>query len=305
MTTTPSSTNEVSTGRARKGIILAGGWGSRLYPLTVSGSKQLLPVYDKPMIYYPLSLLMLSGVREVLIISDPVNLPRFATLLGDGRSWGMSFSYQEQKAPRGLAEAYLLGRSFLAGGPSCLVLGDNLLYGHDLARFLVEAAAEAAGACIFGYRVANPSDYGVVEMGAAGTVLSLEEKPAQPKSFFAVPGLYFYDEQAPDLAKELKPSARGELEITDLNKAYLKEKALRVKLLSRGTAWLDMGTHEGLLDAASFVRTIQARQGLKISCPEEIAYLKKWITAEDLERLLAQMGKNQYSDYLRQLLVMD
>ncbi len=300
----PTSTSNLNfnSNKSRKGIILAGGWGSRLYPLTVTGSKQLLPVYDKPMVYYPLSLLMLSGIREILIISDPVNLPRFQTLLGDGAAWGLSFSYQVQESPRGLAEAYTLGRDFLKGAPSCLVLGDNLLYGHDLARFLAEAAVDSLGATIFGYRVANPSEYGVAEVAIDGRVLSLEEKPLQPKSHFAVPGLYFYDGRAADLAAALRPSLRGELEITDLNRVYLQEGNLKIKLLSRGTAWLDMGTHEGLLDAASFVRTIQARQGLKISCPEEIAFLRRWITAEQLERSIHSMGKNAYSDYLKQLL---
>lgn len=287
---------------SRKGIILAGGWGSRLYPLTATGSKQLLPVYDKPMVYYPLSLLMLAGIREILIISDPVNLPRFQTLLGDGANWGLSFSYQIQESPKGLAEAYVLGRDFLNGAPSCLVLGDNLLYGYDLARFLSEAAEDREGATIFGYRVANPSEYGVAEVASNGKVLSLEEKPARPKSHFAVPGLYFYDEKATELAASLKPSPRGELEITDLNRAYLREGQLKIKLLSRGTAWLDMGSFEGLLDAATFVRTIQARQGLKISCPEEIAFLKKWITEGQLQQCIQSMGKNAYSEYLKQLM---
>jgi glucose-1-phosphate thymidylyltransferase len=301
MTSSTSNLN-FNSGIPRKGIVLAGGWGSRLYPLTVSGSKQLLPVYDKPMVYYPLSLLMLAGIRDILIISDPVNLPRFESLLGDGSNWGLSFSYQTQEAPKGLAEAYRLGRTFLNGAPSCLVLGDNLLYGHDLARFLGEAAGDPEGATIFGYRVANPSEYGVAEVSSDGHVISLEEKPAHPKSPFAVPGLYFYDGTAADRAASLRPSPRGELEITDLNKTYLQDRQLKIKLLSRGTAWLDMGSFEGLLDAATFVRTLQARQGLKISCPEEIAFLRQWISKEQLHQSIQSMGKNAYSDYLQQLL---
>ncbi|NJK92059.1 MAG: glucose-1-phosphate thymidylyltransferase RfbA [Blastochloris sp.] len=293
---------ETRSSRARKGIVLAGGKGTRLYPLTMAGSKQLLPVYDKPMIYYPLSLLMLAGMREILIISDPVELPRYRELLGDGARFGVSFSYEEQKAPRGLAEALILGRDFLAGSPSCLVLGDNFLYGHDLARFLAEAALEKEGATIFGYRVANPREYGVLELDANGAVTGLEEKPAYPRSNFAVPGLYFYDEQAPELAAGIQASARGELEITDLNRAYMKQGRLKARLLSRGTAWLDMGSFDGLLEAATFVRTIQQRQGLKIACLEEIAFLKKWITQGELEGSLVKMGRNDYSDYLEHLI---
>lgn len=298
----PISSNSQSSS-PRKGILLAGGHGSRLYPLTAALSKQLLPVYDKPMIYYPLSLLMLSDIKEILIISDPINLPKYIELLGDGSQWGMTFTYQTQHAPKGLAEAYTLGKKFLNGAPSCLALGDNLLYGYDLARFLKAASLVQNGATIFGYRVSNPSDYGVAEVSPEGHILSLEEKPAHPKSSFAIPGLYFYDHRASEFASALQPSARGELEITDLNKIYLAENSLNISLLSRGTAWLDMGTHEGLLEAATFVRTIQSRQGLKISCPEEIAFLKKWITSDQLQSAITKMGINPYSDYLKALLL--
>jgi glucose-1-phosphate thymidylyltransferase len=296
-----SAFSESTPGPLRKGILLAGGWGSRLYPLTSISSKQLLPVYDKPMVYYPLSLLMLAGIREILIISDPENLPRFQKLLGNGSRFGLSLSYLPQPTPRGLAEAYLLAKDFLQNQPSCLVLGDNLLHGYDLARFLAEAGADPVGATVFGYRVANPSDYGVITLDKEQQVVSLEEKPLQPRSPFAVPGLYFYDAQAPHLAAQLQPSNRGELEITDLNRAYLAQGKLKARLLSRGTAWLDMGTCDGLLEAATFVRTIQQRQGLKIACLEEIAFLKKWISTEHLRDSIQSMGKNDYSDYLKQL----
>ena len=287
--------------KQRRGILLAGGWGTRLYPLTMIGSKQLLPVYDKPMVYYPLSLLMLSNIREILIISDPVNLPRFQSMLGDGVQFGLSLSYAEQQKPAGLAEALVIAGDFLAGHSSCLVLGDNLLYGHDLARHLEAANWDTDGATIFAYHVANASESGVVEFDADHNVVSLEEKPARPKSNYAVPGLYYYDEQAPALAARLKPSPRGELEITDLNRLYLQQQQLKVKILSRGTAWLDMGSFDGLLDAATFVRTIQTRQGLKIACLEEIALLRKWIGRGEIEAAVRRMGKNSYSEYLQTL----
>ena len=285
-----------------KGIILAGGSGTRLYPLTRSVSKQLMPVYDKPMIYYPLSVLMLAGIREVLLISTPEDLPQFARLFGDGTQYGLRLEYKVQPRPEGLAQAFLIGADFLAGSPACLILGDNLFYGHDLSEALDRSVQRTAGATIFGYRVADPTAYGVVEFEAqTGRVLSLEEKPAAPRSDYAVPGLYFYDGEVVALARGLKPSARGELEITDLNRRYLERGQLHVERLGRGTAWMDTGTHDSLLQAANFVQAIQARQGLKIACIEEIAYEHGWIDAAGLASLIAGLGKTPYADYLRHL----
>ena len=286
----------------RKGIILAGGSGTRLHPITQAVSKQLLPVYDKPMIYYPLSTLLLAGIREILIISTPHDLPSFRRLLGDGSRFGVSFSFCEQPSPDGLAQAFLLGESFLAGSPAALVLGDNLFYGSELTQVLLEADAWHGGATIFGYEVTNPSDYGVVEFDADGRAISLEEKPANPKSRCAIPGLYFYDGRVSALARSLKPSRRGELEITDLNRLYLDEGTLRVKRFGRGTAWLDTGTHESLLEAGDFVRAIQNRQGLQIACLEEIAYTKGWLTVDELRETAARFGKSSYGTYLKNIL---
>lgn len=287
---------------ARKGIILAGGSGTRLYPLTVAVSKQLMPVYDKPMIYYPLSILMLAGIREILIISTPEDLPLFEKLLGSGEHLGVRFEYAEQPKPEGLAQAFLIGESFLAGAPSTLILGDNLFYGHHLVEHLQAASAKEKGATIFGYHVSNPEAYGVVEFDAAGSVISLEEKPVQPKSHYAVPGLYFYDHRASAFAHALKPSSRGELEITDLNRMYLDREQLSVELLGRGTAWLDTGTHVNLQDAANFVQVIEDRQGWKIACVEEIAYTEGWIDRGTLENSIQRMGKSSYAEYLRGVL---
>jgi glucose-1-phosphate thymidylyltransferase len=287
----------------RKGIILAGGSGTRLFPLTIAVSKQLMPVYDKPMVYYPLSVLMLAEIREILIISTPQDLPLFRRLLGDGSELGLSFSYAAQPSPDGLAQAFLIGADFLAGSPSTLILGDNLFYGHDLGKSLASAGQRADGATIFGYHVADPSAYGVVEFAADGTVLSLEEKPAKPRSSFAIPGVYFYDREVVDYARRLKPSARGELEITDLNRLYLEEGRLHVELLGRGTAWLDTGTHDSLLEAAQFVHVIEHRQGLKIACPEEIAWRQGWIDRAKFEAAIARLGKSAYAQYLRKLLL--
>ncbi len=286
----------------RKGIVLAGGSGTRLYPLTIAVSKQLMPVYDKPMIYYPLSVLMFAGIRDILIISTPQDLPLFRLLLGDGSDFGVSFSYAEQPSPDGLAQAFLIGADFVGGAPSALILGDNLFYGHDLAKSLRKANAQAAGATIFGYRVADPKSYGVVEFAPDGRVLSLEEKPTAPKSSYAIPGLYFYDRDVVRLARQLKPSQRGELEITDLNRLYLAAGRLHVELLGRGTAWLDTGTHDSLLDAAQFVHVIEHRQGLKIACLEEIAFRQGWIDNSRMESNIAKLGKSTYGAYLRGLL---
>jgi glucose-1-phosphate thymidylyltransferase len=283
----------------RKGIILAGGSGTRLYPLTIAVSKQLMPVYDKPMIYYPLSVLMLADIRDVLIISTPHDLPLFKTLLGSGEQFGMKFAYAEQPRPEGLAQAFLIGAEFLDGAPACLILGDNLFYGHDFRDILADANARTEGATVFGYHVADPEAYGVVEFDTDGRVISLEEKPAHPRSHYAVPGIYFFDERVVELAKTLKPSPRGELEITDLNRLYLEEGKLFVELLGRGTAWLDTGTHDSLLAAADFVRVIQNRQGLKIACLEEIAFEKQWIDRRQLTLLAEGLGKSTYAQYLK------
>ena len=285
----------------RKGIILSGGTGTRLYPLTIAVSKQLMPVYDKPMIYYPLSVLMLSGIREILIISTPQDLPLFRRLLGDGANLGVKLSYAEQPSPDGLAQAFLIGADHIGDSPSALILGDNLFYGHELTQSLKTAGARTTGATIFGYHVADPKSYGVVEFAPDGRVLSLEEKPAEPKSNYAIPGLYFYDREVVGLARKLKPSKRGELEITDLNRLYLESGGLRVELLGRGTAWLDTGTHDSLMEAAQFVHVIENRQGLKIACLEEIAYRQGWINRAQLDANITKLGKSSYATYLRKV----